>query len=298
MGAVAIWCMHYIGNRATIMCNGETGLAIRYSPGFTAGSFFLAISGVFLAFYFFSITGTVTPISTLMGGLLMGGAICGMHYLGQVGIANYRPSYDIPYVVGAATISVTASTIALSIFFFFKAKWTNKWYKRVSCAALLAAGVSGMHWCATVGTNYKLITVQLSTKEIPPDRVINAVTILVSVNLHAKHSTDNLQAICACLALIALSFLGQRSKKRSEERAKQVILACVIFDQDGKLMVNSEGLLPCRKITNAFLERVSEVQDVKQESYAKQTPSPSTMSLTLITLSFHGYSGLHALGAP
>ena len=178
MGAVAIWCMHYVGNRATIMCEGQHVLAIQYSPGFTAGSFFLSVTGTFMAFYFFNISGHVTPLSTLVGGMLMGGAICGMHYLGQVGIVNYTATYQIPYVIGAAIIAVTACAIALSIFFFLKSKWTNKWQKRIGCAVLLATGVSGMHWVATIGTSYRLISLQPS-KELSPERVINAVTVLV-----------------------------------------------------------------------------------------------------------------------
>lgn len=86
----------------------------------------------------------------------------------------------MPYVLGAAIIAVFACTIALSIFFFFKSKWTNKWHKRIGCAVLLAAGVSGMHWCATAGTSYKLISLTPS-KELSPDRVINAVTVLVGI---------------------------------------------------------------------------------------------------------------------
>ena len=65
------------------------------------------------------------------------------------------------------------------------------------------------------------------------------------------------QAIGACLALIALTMIGQRSRKRSAERSQQVVLACATFDMDGKLMVTSDGLLPCRKITNSYFEGVS-----------------------------------------
>ena len=178
MGAVAIWCMHYVGNRATIMCDGEPTLAIQYSPGFTAGSFFLAVIGVAMAFYFSNMSGTVTPLGTIMGGMFMGGAICGMHYLGQVGIANYQASYASSYVTGAALIAVTASTVALTIFFFFKSKWTNSWYRRIGSAVLLATAVSGMHWCATAGTEYRLISTEMN-RGPTAERVIKVVTVLV-----------------------------------------------------------------------------------------------------------------------
>lgn len=67
--------MHFIGNQAVIM--DVKDLHIDYSPGFTAGSFFLPICGVGIAFYFFSIYEHVSILGTLVGGFILGGAICG-----------------------------------------------------------------------------------------------------------------------------------------------------------------------------------------------------------------------------
>ena len=156
MGAVAIWSMHYIGNRAIMMAEGDPYLQIQYSPGFTAGSFFLPVCVVAMAFYFFSIYENVSILVTLVGGLLAGSAVCGMHYMGQKGIANYVPSYSWKYVLGSAIIAVAANTTALGVFFYFKSTWTNSWWKRMFCASLLAVSVSGMHWVATVGTSYRM----------------------------------------------------------------------------------------------------------------------------------------------
>ena len=60
-----------------------------------------------------------------------------MHYMGNGGISNYNLAYDWTYILGAAIIAVAASTVALRIFFHFKAQWTNTWMKRALCAALL-----------------------------------------------------------------------------------------------------------------------------------------------------------------
>lgn len=155
MGAVAIWSMHFIGNRAIEMAQGQPSDQIQYSPGFTAGSFFLPIVVVGIAFYLFSTSEKVSVLWTLMGGLLTGFAVCGMHYLGQGGIANYTPFYLWTYVVGSAIIAVVATTVALGVFFYFNSMWTNSWWKRGLCASLLAVAVSGMHWTATVGTKYR-----------------------------------------------------------------------------------------------------------------------------------------------
>ena len=177
MGAVAIWSMHFIGNRAINMAEGQDALQIQYSAGFTAGSFFLPICGVGIAFYFFSISESVSPLTTLIGGLLMGTAVCGMHYMGQGGLANYTSLYSWPWVLGSVIVAVVASTIALGIFFYFKSVWTNTWQKRGACASLLAVAVSGMHWLATRGTRYRLTSKALSQVDGLSRRAVVVVVI-------------------------------------------------------------------------------------------------------------------------
>ena len=156
MGAVAIWCMHFVGNRAISMARGEPQLQIAYSDGYTAGSFFLAICVVILAFYLFAVSESVNLTILLLGGTLTGAAVCGMHYVGQGGISNYTPVYRWPYILGSAIIAVLASTLALGLFFYFRATWTNGFLKRATCATVLSLAVSGMHWIASVGTSYRL----------------------------------------------------------------------------------------------------------------------------------------------
>ena len=156
MGGMAIWSMHYLGNRAIDIDGGDFDLQIEYSPGYTAGSFFLAIFGVMLAFYFFSVTENLTWSGTTLGGFFMGSAICGMHYMGQGGINNYTSVYYPRFVIGSALIAISASMVALRIFFQSKAKWTNTAVRRGGSAVLLATAVCGMHYCASAGTRYRL----------------------------------------------------------------------------------------------------------------------------------------------
>lgn len=148
--------MHFIGNSAIIMADDQPGLQIQYSPGPTVGSFLLPIAGLTLAFYFFSTSESVSILGTLIGGFLTGSAVCGMHYMSQIGLANYSVSYNLAYVFGSAIIAVFASTIALGIFFYSTATWTDSWLKRGLCAALMAASVSGMHWVGILGCEYHL----------------------------------------------------------------------------------------------------------------------------------------------
>lgn len=146
--------MHFIGNRAIVFGDGASAQQIYYSPGFTAVSFFLPIAVLMLAFYLIGANEKANFIHIGVAGTMTGIAVCGMHYVGQLGIDNYGCHYKVSNVVGAATIAVFASLVALTVFFHLRASWTNSWWKRTLCSSTLAVAVSGMHWTAAVGTSY------------------------------------------------------------------------------------------------------------------------------------------------
>lgn len=187
MGGIAIWCMHYIGNRAIVLAAGQDELQIAYNPGFTALSFFVPITVLLAAFAAIGSGDQVSIFRVSAGGALAGSAICGMHYLGQAGISNYTSVYDIRNIVGSAVVAVVASIVALSVFFVLRATWTNSWWKRSLCAIALAGAVSGMHWLASVGTEYRLNRV-LSTS--PSSNISrNAIVIVVIVLVGDRSSS-------------------------------------------------------------------------------------------------------------
>ncbi len=60
------------------------------------------------------------------------------------------------------------------------------------------------------------------------------------------------QSLAACAILSTFAILAQRKRQTSAVRAKQIVLACAIFDPDGRLLVSPEGILPRQKITSAY----------------------------------------------
>src|SRR5437763_1005709 len=100
MGGIAIWCMHYVGNRAIVLGQGESVMQIAYNPGFTVLSFFVPIVVLLIAFIAVGSNDTVSIVRVTTGGALAGLAICGMHYLGQASVSNYTCIYQAGNVVG------------------------------------------------------------------------------------------------------------------------------------------------------------------------------------------------------
>jgi NO-binding membrane sensor protein with MHYT domain len=178
MGGVAIWCMHFIGSLAIVLAEGEAELQIVYSSTITAVSFFVPIVVLIAAFVAIGAGSRHSWPRVLGSGILAGSAICGMHYLGNASISNYTCVYQPAYVVGAALIAATASTVALFIFFVYRAAWANSWWKTLGCGVLLAGAVSGMHWCAAVGTAYRLKKISASGGMSRSATVIVVITLV------------------------------------------------------------------------------------------------------------------------
>lgn len=257
MGGVAIWCMHYVGNRAVILAAGEDILQISYNPGFTALSFFVPILVLLTAFMAVGAGDQVSVIRVGTGGLLAGLAICGMHYLGQAGISNYVPIYQFAYVIGSAIVAIVASITALTVFFALRASWTSAWWKRAGVSTILSGAVSGMHWVATVGTQYRLRKVDPSLMKNNRDQTVIVVIILVRYQFRRpRNGTNTFQSITSCLILLTFTLVAQSRRSRMANRAQQVVLSCAVFDKEGRLMVTPEGQLPSEMITKTYIERV------------------------------------------
>ncbi|KAF4445977.1 Signaling protein ykoW [Fusarium austroafricanum] len=220
MGGVSIWCMHFIGNRAIDLANGQPELQVAYSSGFTAISFFVPILVLLAAFM---AVGTNNVVSWWR--LVAGGILCGT-----------APAY----VIGSAIIAIVASNVALAMFFVFRAMWANAWWKRVISAVVLAGAVSGMHWCAAVGTRYRLKRIKPNGNE--PSRT-GTVVVVICLSLGA------------CFIIATSAILRARNMRRSALRAQQITLAAAIFDKGGRILVDPDGYIPSTVVTDSFLEK-------------------------------------------
>ncbi|OGE58221.1 hypothetical protein PENARI_c001G07244 [Penicillium arizonense] len=248
MGGIGIWCMHFIGNRAIVLGNGEGNIQILYNVAFTGTSLVLPVAVLLFAFYAVGVEEKAGYIRILIGGLLTGSAVCGMHYVGQLGISNYHCSYRPANVVGSAIIAIFSSTTALGIFFRWRASWTDSWWRRGLCACLLAGAVSGMHWTATAGTIYRDYDQNISTgTQLSRSQVVIICAVLACV---------------ACVILSACAIIAGSNRRKSTTRAHQLVLACAYFDPTGRVMVTPQALFPTRKIVDHYIGRTFKDDDL------------------------------------
>lgn len=260
MGGISVWCMHFIGNRAFILGDSATIGQIAYSPGYTGLSFFVPVLVLSLAFWAVGHDENVNILRVALGGVMVGFGVCGMHYLGQAGIINYVCIYSIGHIVGAAAIAVIASIGALGIFFRWRSTWAASFWRRSICAAILAGAVSGMHWIASVGTQYRLKSSDHIPNAISRNSIVIVVIVLVClIPLPAPNSAKCSQSVGSCLLFLGLIIVAQYRRRLAANRAQKVALAAAYFDPDGRLMVSPEGLLPSTQITDTYIERVDTV---------------------------------------
>ncbi|KAH8690193.1 putative MHYT domain signaling protein [Talaromyces proteolyticus] len=253
MGGIGIWSMHFIGNRAIFLGNGTDQDQISYNIPFTMFSLILPIVVLCAAFYTISSEEKPSAIRLIPGGFLTGGAICAMHYIGQLGISNYRCSYAVGNIVGAAIIAIASATVALTVFFRWKATWSNSWWRRMVCAAFLAGAVSGMHWTAAAGTTYRHQPGTSAGGELSRNQ-----TVIICAAL----------SFASCVILSICAIVAGGNRRRSKTRARQLVLSCVIFDPAGRIMVTPQALLPSRKVVDRYIGR-----SMKDDDFSRTHPA-------------------------
>lgn len=146
VGAIAfgtgIWSMHFIG-----MLAYDMNMTISYDPFLTIISMMIAVVIAYGVLQI--IRGGVAGVRQLgTGAILLGAAICGMHYTGMAAMEmdadlRYIPSWFLLSVL----IAVVASGAALWIVFTLgqhEGRWKMAW--QAAAALVMGAAICGMHY--------------------------------------------------------------------------------------------------------------------------------------------------------
>ncbi|CEI39835.1 hypothetical protein FVEN_g2115 [Fusarium venenatum] len=237
MGGISIWSMHFIGNQALTLGRGEAEMQVDYSIGITVLSFWMPVIFLLAAFYAIGISNRIAWWRVITAGILCGSAICGMHYLGNASIKNYECIYSKVYIVGAAIIAVVASTVALAMFFILQSLSGGTWWKRTISAFVLAGAVSSMHWCASVGTEYRLVRLRRIQENSRTATVVAVICL----------------SFGACIIIAGSAILRARTLKQAARRAQQIELGAIVFDKNGRLLIDSNGVFPSTVVTDFFI---------------------------------------------
>ena len=175
-----IWATHFVGMEALSL-----PIAIGYSKSLTMLSWVLAV-GVSALALFIASRGSLTLWRLAGGSLAMGAGICGMHYVGMAAL-DIAPGivWNHALVAASAAIAVTASAVALAIFFWLRKLGDHRGLRHQVLAALvMGVAISGMHYTGMAAASFPAGSVCLSAGSLSGDN-LGALVTLATITLLA-----------------------------------------------------------------------------------------------------------------
>jgi NO-binding membrane sensor protein with MHYT domain len=137
IGGTGIWVMHFIG----MLGFSVSATVIRYDIPLTLFSALIAIVAAGIGLYIAGAR-SVSTGRLLIGGLLTGLGVAGMHYTGMAAMnMNAVISYDPTLVVVSIGIAIVAATAALWAALHLRNTWAT-----IGAALIMGIAVSAMHY--------------------------------------------------------------------------------------------------------------------------------------------------------
>ncbi|MFN7134268.1 MAG: MHYT domain-containing protein, partial [Myxococcales bacterium] len=206
MGA-GIWSMHFVGMLAAHV----HGVTMAYDVPLLIVSVLAAFVGSALALYTVS-RSSPTTVSLAVGGLAMGAAIAGMHYLGMASMRMEATLvWNVPLVVLSLVIAAASAFAALWMAFRFRAEESPAGVRhRLLGGTLMGIAISGMHYTAMAACTF-----------VPTGRAM-AVTehqLLATSGLAVAVTGSTVMLLCLALVGSAVNRAFELKTRASEEAA-------------------------------------------------------------------------------
>jgi PAS domain S-box-containing protein len=162
---IGIWSMHFVG-----MLAHRLPVAITYDVTLWLASMAVAVGASALALGVAARPG-LSRTALAGAGLLLGAAVAGMHYVGMAAMRiPGRIAYDPRLVVLSIVVAVAAAAVALGLLIRTRADDSPRGRRRkVGAAAVMAAGIAGMHYTAMAAARFHVVT---GTVHVPQDHVL------------------------------------------------------------------------------------------------------------------------------
>ncbi|MGU7770442.1 histidine kinase [Burkholderia sp. MR1-5-21] len=143
-----IWSMHFVG-----MLAFSLPIPLGYDLAETGASLAIAVLVSYFALNVVT-RAKLTRLRLVVGGILMGGGIAGMHYTGMAAM-RMQPGirYDPALFAASVGVAVVASTAALWIAQTLRAQATRN-ARRIGAAAIMGIAITGMHYTGMAAAHF------------------------------------------------------------------------------------------------------------------------------------------------
>lgn len=152
--ALGIWSMHFLG-----MLAYQFPCATNYDPLTTALSFFMAIVPVAVSLWLVQRGGGPQGQRLMLGALLMGSGVVGMHYTGMAAMRMGAKVSYTPWLVGVSVIiAYVASAAALWLFAMLRRRSAHFRKLRTAAAVVMGVAVTGMHYTGMAAARFDAVS--------------------------------------------------------------------------------------------------------------------------------------------
>ena len=226
---IGIWSMHYVG-----MLAFRLPIPVQYDWPTVLLSLFAAIlaSGIAL---FVASRKHMGYLLIIVGGVFMGGAIAGMHYIGMA--AMRLPAmchYSAGIVIVSVVLAIVISFVALWLTFQFRGEKRSGGWRKALSAVVMGAAIPGMHYTGMAAASFTPSTLM-------DGDVLHALSISSLGTAVIIVVTFMILGLTVLTSLIDRRFSAQAfALESSEKRARQILEtsfdAFVEMDAGGRIL--------------------------------------------------------------
>ena len=146
---IGIWSMHYVG-----MLAFRLPVAVEYDWPTVLASLLAAVFASAVALFVVS-RERMGPLAVLVGSLVMGGGIAGMHYIGMAAMRlRAKCHYSVALVVLSVILAVLISLIALWLAFRLREETVSWSWRRLASAVVMGAAIPVMHYTGMAAASF------------------------------------------------------------------------------------------------------------------------------------------------
>lgn len=200
---LAIWIMHFVGMLACHLPKGYY-----FDPGLTFFSYIIAALASIFAVWL--TTRETLPLGRLiLGSLLMGLGISGMHYTGMLGLIVPKMiiRYDFILVIFSVLVGVCGSGLSFRLMFKYKQAYKKRFLLKVAVSLMLALSIVGMHYIGMAAASFQPLDEKVT--DYGPLYQGNGLLLFIIIFVTS--------------AVLLVSFLVAILELRLEERNQQLI---------------------------------------------------------------------------
>lgn len=206
----AVWSMHFLG---ILACRFPADFSL--DIGLTIVSFLIAFLSSMFAIWLCS-RPKITRLRLILGAILMGLGISGMHYTGMLSLSleGYQVNYNIWFSLSSVLLAILASGLSFYLTFLYKESKSvrhKKWLRILSAIALTGA-IVGMHYLSMMGVAFSAQTTPRPFGFRPSQEVLIFVVVLITLLIL-------LAALCVAIMEQRLEERGRQLRQLNQELA-------------------------------------------------------------------------------